>query len=662
MDFDSILNDLAADHGLGNSKSKRNAEIDAIAKTLAEDHDIKHDIPEGTPKKVYIVRNPTPPISDASPEQSNDINAEIATKPAYTGGPQTGDLLPPTDVSGAINRNFAGGRDLAASGVSDIQSGRPYTGLGKVVGGGLAAVVAPVTGTIEGGIEKPITELTGNPDIGSKAGFVASLALPVKLPIVSNVANPSKLIQSLPKNKAFNTLVESIGPENVGNVAKEMRANPRLSPADLSPATKQTVQKLFVTEGDKTKNYLANTVQGRLQSAKSELNNAFDTAMGKTVDPFTKMEELKNNIKAVGAKEINPVLKSTKPVDLTPVVEHIDNVLKPGVMHVISNPENMLPYDKVQKLMQGYRDRLTNDKLVLTDPDVLNKLQSGMRRNAESLLRSPDPEAKAMGYSLFQLRNKVIDAIDKAGENPGDYRKALSKYRDENNIATAFEHGHDAIIKNSKNLEDHPSYFKNWVDSASKEELEAAREGARVAIDTAIKTYRTAATNPASKEVQLAQVDFNRERIQTLFGKEKADTLFKKLDHERMIADTNNKIIEGSQTAMRETADSRIALPTKQDVMKSAPVVAGAEALNYLAGGYPGAATALVGAAKGASAIKHEIATKLAKEHNVNYAKMALPVEGSAEREELIKALENVAANQNTRLPMSKKLSLAFKP
>jgi succinyl-CoA synthetase beta subunit len=64
-------------------------------------------------------------------------------------------------------------------------------------------------------------------------------------------------------------------------------------------------------------------------------------------------------------------------------------------------------------MMQGYRDMITNDKTVLTNPDVLNKVQSGMRRTADGLLKSIDPEAKAMGYALHNLRQKVIDAVGK---------------------------------------------------------------------------------------------------------------------------------------------------------------------------------------------------------------------------------------------------------
>jgi hypothetical protein len=649
MDFDSIASEMATDHGIGTAK--KNSELDAIAKSMAEDHGIE---PVVIKKGRLYVSPVAPPRSGFTKEQSDELNRQ----PSVKGGENPREIIPPTSVQESMANAGIVAKQLAGQGVEDIQSGHPYKGAAKVIGGALSGVLSPITGAIEGGPEKLGTEISGNPDIGSRLGFVIGSALPI-------APGSKAIVGAIPKNKAFNTLVESIGPENVGNVAKEMRANSRLTPADLSPATRQTVQKLFVTEGDKTKNYLAETVQGRLQSAKQAVESAFDTSMGKIVDPVAKLKELSDNIKAVGAKEINPVLKATKPVDLTPVIEHIDNTLKPGVTHVISNPESMLPYNKVQKLLEGWRGQLTNDKTILTSPDVLNKIQSNIRRQAEQLMRTPDAESKAMGYALFQLRNKMIDAIGKAGPQTVDkegkaissYRAGLSKYKDENDVATAFEHGHDAIIKNSRNLEDHPSYFENWVKQATDGEKEAAREGARVAYDTQVNGFK----NAARRGTDIGQSEFNHRRMEALFGKEKADEMFKKLEHERLIAETNSDLVKGSQTAMRMTADSRIALPTMKEVGHNALSAAALEVPNILGGGYAGVGTAAFGALKTGNYIKHEIATKLAKEHNANYAKLALPVEGPS-RDELIKSLEAVANKNAFKLPIAKKLSLAFKP
>lgn len=581
----------------------------------------------GRPRVVIVA----PPISDATTEQSAAINAAAAAIPNSTSGPSGPSIIDvPANAGQAIWDAGKAGVSQVGQGVGQVLSNQPATGLGNVASGALSTLTSPIAG-----VEQAVGDVTGSKDIADRAGLVASV-LPVVAPLKAAAA-------MAPSTKAFRNLVEMIGPDNVGNVAKEMRADPRLTPADLSPAVKSATQKLFTIEGDAAKTHISNFVNDRVSGAKAAVESAMDKSLGTTVDPVAKLKTLSDNIKAVGAKEINPVLKATKPVDLTPVVEHIDNILKPGVNSIISNPENLLPYDKVQKLMQSYRTAITNDKTVLTSPDVLNKLQSGMRRNADNLLKSIDPEAKVMGYALHQLRQKVIDAVGKAGPQTIDkdgkaissYRTALGKYRDENHIADAFEEGHDSIISNSKKLLDRPEFFNKKVGKYSAEEKEAAKQGARIAIDTQINGFKSA----ARRGTDIGQVDFNKERITSLFGKEEAETLFKKLENERKIAETNTHLIQNSQTAMRSAADSRVSLPEKKP---SSVVPYVAEGLGALTTGYPGAGTLLYMGAKGASALKNKVEVALAKEHNAQLAKMALPTQGPS-RDELIRNLEAIA-------------------
>ena len=57
----------------------------------------------------------------------------------------------------------------------------------------------------------------------------------------------------------------------------------------------------------------------------------------------------------------------------------------------------------------------------------------------------------------------------------------------------------------------------------TQEELDAAREGARVAIDTQMNGFKSA----ARRGTDVGQSDFNQQRIEALFGKEEAAKLFK---------------------------------------------------------------------------------------------------------------------------------------
>ncbi len=231
-----------------------------------------------------------------------------------------------------------------------------------------------------------------------------------------------------------------------------------------------------------------------------------------------------------------------------------------------------------------------------------------------------------------------------------EYKEKLGKYADEKAIGEAFRYGHDEILKSGKTLEHDPSFFEKWINDPKRKpaELEAAREGARRSIDAEINGTRTAATNPASKAIGIGQNEFSKERITALLGKEEANQLFTSLEHARLEANTHNKLIEGSQTAMRSAANAKRDLPkpTEKSLVERAilpALIGGAEYGIQTIGGGVGAGTLAAGLTLGASKLgtmaKDRIKLALAKEANAQYAKLALPSEGPS-REALIKSLE----------------------
>lgn len=588
---------------------------------------------------------------------STDVGPKTELEKAVKGIGSDVVNIPVNAGKAALSSLYQAGTE-AGTGLGEALSGKPASGIGKI---GMAPFTA-IGALTSDPVSSVVGDVTGSQDAANRAGVVAGIGLPV--------APAARIIKNLPvisNNKAFKDLVQMIEPQNAGEVAAAMRADPRLTPADLSPSVQSATQKLFTIEGDKPKNYINNIVNQRASGANSAVNTAMDASLGSRVDPVAKLDELKTNIVNAGKQAIEPALAKTKPVDITPIVKHIDDTLKPGVNAIISNPESMLPYPKVKETLQNWRDFITNDKVNLTDPNELHKLQSAIRRQAEGLIKSSDGEQRSIGYALYGLRNEFINAIgkagpqtvDKAGNAISEYRAGLSKFRDENDVADAFRHGHDAIIKNGRALEDNPEFFKQWVKEATPEELEAAKQGANIAIRTAMNAYRAPVTNTTSKAQQMAQVDFNRQRIESLFGKEQADKIFTRLENERKIAETNNNLIRGSQTAMRSAADSRVALPTKTDVRNNVLGLGAAEGVNMLTSGMPGVGTALYTAAKIGAFAKDKIATALAKEKNAQLAKLALPTEGP-DREALIRGLEAVAAEHSRpRLSVMNKARLA---
>lgn len=580
---------------------------------------------ETTPSNTKVIVHP--PISDIDTRTSTTVPADYkyvnppATSPEWEAIKAT-----PGNILNDSIENFKNAGGMIGKGGSELLSNKPASGVGNI-GLGVVSGIGAIPGAfLKNLVEKPVTELTGNPDIGERAGVVAGVGLPI-------IPAAKAITAAIPKNKALRTLVESIGQDNLPNVVQQMKENPRLTPADLSPRVKQDTQNLFVTEGPH-QNYLANVVEQRLNTAKNAVENAMDKSLGTVTNPADKLAELKQNIRDVGASKINPAVTGAKPVDLSDTIKYIDQRLKPGINSVVDTSGG-LPSTEVNKQLGQIRSLLTNDKVVRTDAKTLHNLQSVMRGEAEGLIKNGGQDAR-VGNAIMGVRNQIVDAIDSA--SGGKYKPALSEYRDEYHIQDAYRHGHDEILRNGKELEDRPEFYQKYLNKLSPEELQAEREGARIAYDTQVNGFKHA----ARRGTDIGEVEFNKDRAEALFGKAKADEMFKTFKDERAIADTNNKLVQGSQTAMRMASKQAFALPTASDMTKSLIPPAALEVGSAMAGGTPIIPSLVYGGLKGAGLAKDKIALALTNEHNAKYAKYALPTEGP-DRDALIQQLDAIA-------------------
>lgn len=608
LDIDAMLSDF---EGKPKAASKKVLDIDAI---LSEFDSKSADLnPKAAERVIDSKSDPSIRIEDYT--RSDFGKADV---------PVTRRSLPTTNIQESAYEADKAGKGMMSSGLQDFQSGRPYKGAGKMALGGFLRLTSPMTGIIEGAISKPVADITGSKDIGDRAGFVAGMAIPVD-------KGAGKIIAAIPKNKALSTLVENIGKENIPAVVQAMKNNPRLGPADLSPRVLQDTQHLFANDGPQI-DYLAKTSANRMASSKNAVIDAYDTSGGVSPDLAAKVQSLADAAKKVGNESIQPAIKDAGPVNVSNTIAEIDKVLKPGINSIVSG-ESSLPLTAVKKELAQIKAMLGNEKEMRTSAADLHRFQSGLRTTAESLLRSSVAADKEMGKSLMNVRNNLVADIDKA--SGGKYKPALSSYRDEMHIADAFRDGYDGVFSTSKKMENDPSFTKKWFESLTDAERQAAKEGARARIATEIGTAR----NPALAGESFARSDFNKDKLAILFGEEEAAKLIKTLQEERTIANTHNKIIEGSQTAMRSASKSQFALPTKSDVAGAMLPTAVLEGVNILSSGMPGIGVAAYSGAKGIASVKDAVKMKLAREHNARYAQYALPTEGP-KREELIRALE----------------------
>lgn len=475
------------------------------------------------------------------------------------------------DIGPSISAAHDTGVALANSGLKDIQSRNylpsfpgadPSTwsagGLLKTAAGGVAAGLgAVVSGLMDALITHPVTELTGNPEIGQSVSNVAGLLIPG--PKVVKAAK-----DTLPANKAINTLVDAIGPENVPAAVSRMASNPRLSLMDVSDPVRTMAQSLIDPAQPAAQNIITQNVKDRIATLPAATNSAYTAAMGPAPNVPAMLDALKQRAQDVGSKMIQPAIDNAGPVDVTDVVNSLDKTIGPYALKALQAGETpKAPMTNAQQTAWDLRQRLrgsspdstpnTTENMYL-DPAQAHEIQSQMRYEASQLASSAVGSERLTAGQIGNVRGQLVNAIDDASD--GTYKPALAKYRDAMTVQEAFEKGFDTLKNRSgvSGLEDRPDMFQKSINESSPEEVVARRLGTRLDIDQKLNGVK----NTALAGQNIIAPEYNKQKLTTLFGEPEASRLIQTIDDTATEAQTNAKILSGSKTA--ETLAGREAL------------------------------------------------------------------------------------------------------
>lgn len=541
----------------------------------------------------------------------------------------------PSNLWATFKEDVEQGKNLIGEGITDITKNRPLSGVGKTLMGAVSIPLSPLTAASQELIQKPVTELTGSERIGKTVEFLSTLGLPV--------SRGAKIIrQNIPTNRATDLLIDAIGDEKkLREGLERLKANPRLSVVDVFPAVKQDAQKLVTMEG-KHQTPLIDAIEKRSANARGQVESLYDDVMGAPVDVVQKIEQLKQRAKTTGSQIINPVVESRGPVDITATVKAIDDAIassgpveKATLKALKEGKTPTLPLSDAQSALFNARQRIRGDWsdkdqmfLDMKGEQGLHEVQKNLRAEAQALLDSNDPLQRSLGKKLMDVRNNLVKAGGK------EYGEALGKYADDMAVQEAFDRGRFLLSNRPTKLEDRPESLKKWLQSAKSDEIEAVREGARVAIDNQIRSMRFA----ARRGTDIPEVEFNRQKLEMLFGKDEVSNLARKLQDEKDIAQSTSDLLKNSQTAMRLKSNARVDLPVDKGTGVGAFLAPAAEIAVASATGVPGA-SALVLGGQGAGKLIFKGKEKLARKTNEEYSKLLMS-EGEA-RDQLIKTLES---------------------
>lgn len=444
-----------------------------------------------------------------------------------------------SDVAGNVKDYAAAGTGMAVQGASDVMAGQPATGAGRLGIGALSTVLSPITGAIKSG-QNALSSITGNPDFADKAALMVPFPVGRAGTTVAHVVAPS--------TRAADEAIRMAGPD-APDMIRRMRDNPRLRGVDVSDPLRVGAQGLVDPAQPNAMAAVVNSAKRSAETAKDAVKGIFDTAMGKAPNVIDEFERLTKAAQTVGQTKIQPVLVSAKPVDLSPVIKNMDGIIKPGVQAIASPGTQITPTALQARLAELKRD-LTDGSSVLTDPNRVHTIQSDLRREAEELMSSATGSERRLGRQLMDVRNQIVDRIDASGKG---YKEGLAAFRDAKDVEKAFEDGRKVLV-NSEDIKTYPQYLEKWVKGASPEELAAKQLGARDAVERKMSQFQYA----ARRGTDIPEIDFNRQKMEILFGKEQTERMFKLLKDERDIAMSNQRILHNSKTAETLAAQAHL--------------------------------------------------------------------------------------------------------
>lgn len=520
-----------------------------------------------------------------------------------TGDKPTSGFFAPMDRSNMLlaGRNPLGGDVVGEAATKATDGAIDYKG--KTVAGQYAgtvgefvpgAVVAPgnlLANVVKYGVLPAVSsETAGQVTKGTDAEPYARVAAAVTSPFVAEGALRAasglgnKLASVTPSGAAAANLKESLAASGstVDDIATQMAANNRLTAMDVDPNIQQMAMNL-ANQGGTPRAILNSAVENRLSGAKGAVDDAFDAAIGGVPDVKVYLDGLKSTTATNAKKAFGDALTGAKPVDVSPVLESIDNAISPGINGVVSKASD-IPQGPVEQALARVRAKLANGNEVLTDAERLHTIQSSLRTEADTLAKSASGQDKLVAAALRKVRGKIVDQIDDA--TGGKFKPAQRQFADDSAIQDAFDKGRE-VFKNGTGdaaLENRPEYWIAWKKDATPAELDAAKVGARVAVDQTIRGVR----NAAQKGAAIGDVDLNMGRLEVLLGKQEAGKLASILKDEQKIAQTNAKIFAGSQTAPRQAVNKLTEVKqVTPGISLTTPMAGG---IGFQVGGIPGAA------------------------------------------------------------------------
>ncbi len=339
----------------------------------------KKDIPEEEQSTLHKI------VNAMGPPSSSDIQHGVEKL--------TGKFHEPESTSGDYAQTIAefapglaGGGSLVRKGVGVLSSGAASEAAGQATKGTALEPYARVAGAFAG------------PGLAKVAQVAAS-------PIVSQVAarvNPAGYAE---KQFARHVSESQLPPNQIANDVLEAarEGQPHYAVADALGSAGQEALSTVARSPGVGRTETVNFLNDRQLGQGRRVQNALAEGLEAPVTAEQAREALTAHRTATSDANYGAVRGDGTPVDVTRVIDRIDQTLNPG-LSPIARPQSGLANDAIENALQRLRSKLTDGRSNLTDFDALSRVRHQLSDDIQEAARSGrGNQARLMGQALRDL-------------------------------------------------------------------------------------------------------------------------------------------------------------------------------------------------------------------------------------------------------------------
>ncbi|MDX3929093.1 MAG: hypothetical protein QHC90_25245 [Shinella sp.] len=456
-------------------------------------------------------------------------------------------------IAGQLVGGVTGGIGLARNGLSMTANAiNRGAGLVRVSGASLAEGgimgAGQGFGTGEDGFLNRATNAGISGSIGAGLGVVAPGAVAGASKVAKGAVAPlmSRLMPETYANDAMGTYLRRSGktPDQIADIMRFAadEGQPEYALADALGYTGQRAASTVArTPHDERQNFV-NFLQRRHSGQGERLSNALAEGFGAADTAASRSAALTNARTAEANKLYAAARRDAGPVNVTPVIEAIDETLSPGINQLMS-PRDRIANDSIEGALSRVRSMITDGRSNVTDFNTLFRTKLDLD---DMIQRAEAQGAGNRAHYLANIQSRVDDALADASKS---YAQARDTFARDSRRIEAVETG-SAASSGRRRAEDTIPAFS----SMTPEEQAAFRAGYA---DPLIARVEGGAAGPMTNKTRLLTTPKYEQEFPAFAVPDQADRLGRRIGREQRMFDTYSAALGNSKTAdnMADAAD-----------------------------------------------------------------------------------------------------------